>query len=109
MSRVSSNDYLEILKFHATGIVALCQEVTEYVASGDAARDGADIAKATFHDDGSCFIVRFPRKASTVTPTNPSGETAQCARRDIHPAHEYQRGFGDLFNVDCPGNDGNKP
>lgn len=43
-----------------------------------------------------------------VTRTNPSGAVQQCARRDLHDAHEYQAEFGDWFNVYCPGNDGTR-
>lgn len=44
-----------------------------------------------------------------VTKTNPTGEVDQCYRRDLHKSHEYQRSFGDYFNVYCPGNDGTNP
>lgn len=44
-----------------------------------------------------------------ITKNNPNGSVIQCDRRDLHDPHEYQRDFGDYFDVYCPGNDGTKP
>jgi hypothetical protein len=56
--------------------------------------------------NGGYVTVEWAPKEDHVTKTNPSGEVRQCDRRDIHEAHEWQAGFGDHFNVYCPGNDG---
>lgn len=111
MSQISTREGVDIVKFHSSGLVALCEEVAGYVASGRAERDDVDVDKAAFIDDtrGRCYVVRFPRKTSVVTASNPTGEVRQCSRRDIHDRHDYQSGFGDYFNVTCLGNDGKTP
>lgn len=55
---------VEVIKFKETGIVALCQEVADFVRSGEAQQRDLNIEHARFEDDGSCYKVVFDRLAT---------------------------------------------
>lgn len=62
----------------------------------------AEELSATLED----ILDRRESEQRESTPNNPTGTVRQCDRRDIHEAHDYQAGFGDYFDVHCPGNRG---
>lgn len=57
---------IDLYKFPSSGLVALCEEVTDFVRSGEAERHDVDIDSAEFvHQAGpeqELLIVRFKRK-----------------------------------------------
>lgn len=55
-------DKIEIFKFQSSGLVALCQEVTDYVNSGAAEEDGAIIETAHFVQGKHSLSVIFYRQ-----------------------------------------------
>lgn len=51
---------VEIYKFHETGLVALCQEVVDFVESGEAAERGCIVEDAWFTQNMNTISVVFP-------------------------------------------------
>lgn len=59
MASISSSSGLAVYKFKTTGIVALCEEVTDFVRSGDAERFGVDLDSARFVENDDTFLIKF--------------------------------------------------
>lgn len=62
MATASGKDGLDVYKFHSTGIVELCAEVTDLVRAGTVEKWGYDLDSAQYLKDDYRHIVRFRPK-----------------------------------------------
>ena len=55
-------DKVVVFKFHQTGIVALCDEVVDFIKRGYDVIYNLDVDKAYFQSDEETLMVVFPEK-----------------------------------------------
>jgi hypothetical protein len=68
MSIEVNNDGVTVFKQRETGVAALCEEVAEFIASGEATRRGVSARDARYEEFGDALQVFFPNKGpATVT------------------------------------------
>jgi hypothetical protein len=62
MATTSDGRELTVFKFHETGLVALCEEVADLVASGQVEKWGYDRWSATYRDTDREHQIVFTKK-----------------------------------------------
>lgn len=62
MAIMLNGDTVEIFKFKDTGIVSLCQEVADYIGTGDYLRDRVIPDSARFVEKNGTYNIVFERE-----------------------------------------------
>jgi hypothetical protein len=62
VATITDSETLDVYKFHGSGLVALCAEVTSYAVNGDFERWGVDLDSAEYVNEDGLHIVRFRKK-----------------------------------------------
>jgi hypothetical protein len=106
---INGSTALEVFRFKSTGLVALCQEVADYVASGRL--DEVDLSSARFVETDSDLIIRFNYKEEDDISTRHEIQWAlvgasRCVPMGTNRRHMWRflhRRYEDVMVFKCDG------